>query len=392
MSELRVVVFSSDGEQQTKLQMAVENTGMARTVYSFPAYPATEDEPVLKRMHDVHADVVVVDIPPSSVPAALRAIELLEAASLGATIFAVGKTDQPQNIIGAMRSGAREYIERPANSAALLDAFARLDSLRRKSRNTGGARGKVVAVVNAKGGCGATTVAVNTALALSAPGSPTALIDLAPIGIAALHLNVIPAFTLTDAVRNLHRLDASLLRGYISRCDNGVHLLAGVAEPLAEEVGYSELAKLFDLTLSQYRFVVVDISSRLDGIARLACEMSHTVLLVAHAEVISLWSAAKVQQYLGDGAGRDKFCLLLNRFRKISGLSDSDVERATQTKILWKIPNHYPLVSAAIENGIPVAQQNHSEIARSYQGLASLLTQHAGSEERKTFLPGRISG
>jgi pilus assembly protein CpaE len=385
MSELGVVILSSDDEQRTILQMAVDNTGVARTAYTFPTYPATANDTMVQRIHDIHADVVLIDIPLDSTAVALRAIELVHTDSQGSAIFAVGETSQPQNIVSAMRAGAREFIERPTNTAALLEAFVRFNSVRRKARSSGGARGKIFAVVNAKGGCGATTVAVNTALALSTPKSPTALIDMAPIGHAALHLNVTPAFTLIDAVRNLHRLDASLLEGYISRCDNGVHLLAGIAEPLTEELAYSDFAKLFELMASQYRYVVVDASSRLDHLTRLACDISDKILLVAHADVTSLWSAAKVQQYLSEGAGRDKIRLILNRFRKISGFSDSDAERATQTKILWKIPNHYPLVAAAIENGIPVAQQNHSEIARSYQGLASVLTQNSESEKRKSF-------
>ena len=385
MSELAVVILSSDSEQRTLLQMTVDNTGMARTAYTFPTYPTSGNDTMLKRIKDVHADVVVIDVPPDSTTAALKAIELVQAESHGVGIFAVGDTHQPQIIVSAMRAGAREYIERPTNTAALMEAFVRFTSVRRKARSSGGARGKVFTAVNAKGGCGATTVAVNTALALSTPESPTALIDLAPMGHAALHLNVTPAFTLVDAVRNLHRLDASLLEGYMSRCENGVHLLAGIAEPLTEEMAYSDFAKLFDLMVSQYRYVVVDVSSRLDHITRVVCDISDQVLLVAHADVTSLWSAAKVHQYLSEGAGGDKIRLVLNRFRKIAGFSDSDAERATQTKILWKIPNHYPLVSAAIENGVPVAQQNHSEIARSYQGLASALTQCNESEKRKGF-------
>lgn len=385
MSELGVVILSSDSEQRTILQMAVDNTGVARTAYTFPTYPTTGNDVMLKRIHDIHADVVVIDIPPDSAVAALKAIELVQAESPGVAIFAVGETHQPQIIVSAMRLGAREYIERQTNTAALLEAFVRFTSVRRKTRTGGGTRGKIFTVVNAKGGCGATTVAVNTALALGTPKSPTALIDLAPIGHAALHLNVTPAFTLIDAVRNLHRLDPSLLDGYISRCENGVHLLAGIAEPLTEELAFSDFAKLFDLMANQYRYVVVDASSRLDHITRLVCDLSDKVLLVAHADVTSLWSAAKVQQYLSEGAGRDKIRLVLNRFRKIAGFSDSDAERATQTKILWKIPNHYPLVAASIENGIPVAQQNHSEIARSYQGLALALSQHSESEKSKGF-------
>ena len=66
---------------------------------------------------------------------------------------------------------------------------------------------------------------------------------------------------------------------------------------------------------------------------------------------------------------------MLNRFRKIPGFNEDDAEQATGTKLLWKIPNHYVAVSNSIDRGVPVIQQNHSEVARSFSGLAAALTE-----------------
>jgi len=128
--------------------------------------------------------------------------------------------------------------------------------------------------------------------------------------------------------------------------------------------------------VSQYRYVVVDSSTRLDAATRLVCNLSEHVLLVAHTDVASLWSAARVLQYLGESGGRERVGLVLNRFRKIPGFSESDAETATGAKLLWKIPNHYFAVSNSIDRGVPVIQQNHSEIARSFSGLATTLTEN----------------
>ena len=113
-----------------------------------------------------------------------------------AAIFALGSMSQPQLIVNAMRAGAREYIERPTTTTDLLEAFVRLSSAQRKTKTESGQRGKVFSVVNAKGGSGATTVAVNTALSLQSSFGNVALVDLAPLGHDALHLNVKPTFTL----------------------------------------------------------------------------------------------------------------------------------------------------------------------------------------------------
>ena len=84
---------------------------------------------------------------------------------------------------------------------------------------------------NAKGGSGATTVAVNLALALQSAHGQAALVDLAPLGHCSLHLNVKPVFSVTDATRNLHRMDSSLLESFMTRHNGGLQLLAGSNVP-----------------------------------------------------------------------------------------------------------------------------------------------------------------
>jgi len=118
-----------------------------------------------------------------------------------------------QLIVSAMRAGAREYIERPTTTTDLLDAFARLTSSRRKPGRETLAR-KNSHSRECQGRKWSTTVAVNLAVALQSIQHSTALVDLAPLGHCALHLNLKPTFTVSDAIANLHRLDASLLDSF----------------------------------------------------------------------------------------------------------------------------------------------------------------------------------
>lgn len=384
MPELAVAILATDNEQRTVLQVLVDGTSVARTVHTCVGFPVATTDPIMRRVQNASPDVVVIDIPVDSPTPALRAIEMFHQEVPTCAIFAVGTMSQPQVIVNAMRAGAREYIERPTTTTELLEAFVRLTAAQRK-KTSEGYRGKVFTVINAKGGTGATTVAVNVALALQASHSNVALIDLAPLGHASLHLNLKPLFTVADAVRNLHRLDSSLLESFMTRHPDGLQLLAGTSSPGTMEPSSAEFARLFDLLVSHYRYVVVDASTRLDGATRLVCNLSETVLLVAHTDVASLWSAARVLQYLGESGGRERVKLVLNRFRKIPGFSESDAESATGAKLLWKIPNHYFAVSGAIDRGVPVLQQNHSEIARSFTGLAAALTQDEAESKRTSW-------
>jgi len=375
MPELSVVIVAPDNEQRALLQVLVEGTSVARTAHTCASFPVAAADPVTRRVRAANPDVTLVDIPADNPTQALRAIELLQQEIPEAAIFAIGNLNHPQVIVNAMRAGAREFIERPTNTTDLLEAFVRLTTAQRRSRSEG-LRGKVFAVINAKGGNGATTVAVNLALALQSVHGQIALVDLAPLGHAALHMNLKPVFTVSDATRNLHRMDASLLESFMTRHSGGLQLLAGSNVPAALDPSTAEFVRLFDMLVSHYRYVVVDASSRFDAVTRLIASLSETVLLVACSDVASLWSAARVHQYLGESGSRERIRLVLNRFRKVSGFSEADAEAAVGAKLIWRVPNQYFAVSTAIDRGTPVMDQRNSEIARCFAGLAQELTRN----------------
>ncbi len=384
MPELSVVIVAQDSEQRAVLQVLVDGTSVARAVHTCATYPVVATDAVMRRIQTASPEVVLVDVPADNAALALRAMELLQQELPESALFAVGSMSQPQVIVSAMRSGAREFIERPTTTTDLLEAFVRLTTAQRKVHKES-ARGKVFTVANAKGGSGATTTAVNLALALQSEHGNVALVDIAPLGHSALHLNLKPLFNVADAIRNLHRLDSSLLESFMTRHSGGLQVLAGANMPAAVEPSTAEFARLFDLLVGHFRYVVVDASSRMDATTRLVGNLSQTVLLVAHADVASLWSAARVQQYLGETGGRERVGLVLNRFRKIPGFTEADAETASGVKLLWKIPNQYFAVSTAIDRGIPLMNQNHTEIARSFIGLAARLTENDVDVKRKAW-------
>jgi pilus assembly protein CpaE len=384
MPELSVVIVAPDNEQRALLQVLVDGTSVARSVHACANFPVAGADPVTRRVRAANPDVILVDLPVDNSPLALRAIELLHQEAPESAIFAIGSLNQPQVIVNAMRAGAREFIERPTTTADLLDAFVRLTTAQRRSRHEG-VRGRVFSVINAKGGNGATTVAVNLALALQAAYGQTALVDLAPLGHAALHMNLKPAFTVGDATRNLHRMDASLLESFMTRHSGGLQLLAGTNMPAAIDPSNAEFVRLFDMLVSHYRYVVVDSSSRFDAATRVIASLSENVLLVACSDVASLWSAARVQEYLGETGNRERVRLILNRFRKVSGFSEADAEAAVGAKVLWRVPNQYFAISSAIDRGTPVMDQRNSEIARCFAGLAQELTKNDADVKRAAW-------
>src|SRR5215471_14784397 len=128
MPELSVVIVAADGEQRAVLQVLVDGTSVARTAHASATFPVSATDPVIRRIHGINPGVIVVDIPVDNPTPALRSLELLHQELPEAALFAVGSMAQPQVIVGSMRAGAREFIERPTTTTDLLEAFVRLST------------------------------------------------------------------------------------------------------------------------------------------------------------------------------------------------------------------------------------------------------------------------
>jgi pilus assembly protein CpaE len=380
MAGIAVAVLAQDQEQLRALQDLLESTRAARLVFSHSAFPVSATDPVLRQMQDQRAEVAIIHVNSEDPQLAIRAIELIRATTSDIAIFAIGEMQNPMTIVGAMRAGAGEFVDRAAGAEALVEAFNRFSVSRSRTLRSNG-KSRIFTVISAKGGAGATTLAVNLATALQLNHGQTVLVDFAPIGHTTLHLNVRPSFGVLDALENLHRMDETLLESLVTTTTDGLHLLAAPPRPYTNVVTTAELARLFDLLVRRYRYVVVDCSGRVDNTTRLLANLSNAVLMVTQTDVVSLWSADRIRIFLDEGAKHNRLRLILNRYKKIPGFAEEDIEKATGCQLLWKLPNDYQLIAPAINKGVPIAAEGNRELSRSFRSLAQLLATNGDHDE-----------
>lgn len=321
-------------------------------------------------------NAVLVSIPSGAPDGALTAIETLRASLPGAKVIASGDSTDARLIVDAMRAGASDFIGALPDTAQLAKALG-------NSALRVGARGKIFSFVNAKGGSGSTTIAVNVALALKSFSDRVMLVDLAVPGNAALHLNCRPAYSMKDVAENLHRLDSTLLDSLLVKHESGLHVIAGTDEPL-EAINPEDFGRLADILTGAYEYVVVDVSSHLDTLTRRLCEYSDEVFLVAQADLASMWNAQRVRKYVSWKMNPDKVRLVLNRYRPVTGVAESEYEKASTCKLAWKVPNQFLTVSNAIMHGTPVARNTSGELKEHFQSFARKI---AGKPEPVRTLP-----
>src|SRR5262249_30492516 len=125
----------------------------------------------------------------------------------------------PALMLDAMRAGVNECVPEPLTQQAVESAIGRL------IRAAAPTEGRVFALVGAKGGVGATTIAVNLAQACAHGAGDVLLIDLnLSSGDTATFFAAEPRFTVAEALENTHRLDEAFLRSLVVRTSSGLDL------------------------------------------------------------------------------------------------------------------------------------------------------------------------
>jgi pilus assembly protein CpaE len=362
MTQPALAIVAADQEKCHELQAILQAGMVGARIFScmFPLTSALASD-----LGNTGAKLVLVDIPAEDATDAVKAIALTHSMLPNVKVVAVGELKDARTVVEAMRAGAADFLERPLDTTQLSKMLL---SKPEKQR-----RGKVYTFVNAKGGSGATTLAVNMALALTSIARRVLLLDLAVPGNAALHLNLRPTYTVEEIYGNMHRMDALLLGSLITKHATGLHLLAGANAP-SETAQCEEVASLLDMLTSEYQCVVVDASTRLDPIMRAVCDFSDNVFLVAQADLASMWNAQKVRAYIGEGpSANNRVKLVLNRYRKQPGTPEEEYEKASGCELIWAVPNQYATVSNSIMKGSPVVQHASSELKEQFLRLAKTL-------------------
>ncbi|MEJ2370634.1 MAG: AAA family ATPase [Gemmatimonadales bacterium] len=228
-----------------------------------------------------------------------------------------------------------------------------------------------------KGGCGATTITVNLAIALASEKAGRALIvDLDPeLGDAALLLGVEPRFGVVDLVNSLGRFDASLLDSLVAKHESGVHLLSAPEDP--QEVGLlsgREISAVFEAVRDHYDWLLVDTPKSLVTSTMVALEVADDVLFVTLLDLLSLKKATRSQALLNrllKPGFETRLKLLVNRHSPDDVITLEDVRDALGLDVYQSLRNDYASVIQSINAGDPVRES--SPFARDVRQLAKKL-------------------
>lgn len=259
-------------------------------------------------------------------------------------------------LIEAIRCGVKDFLRRPVSTTELDQLLARAESrdVRRTSKP-----GVVVSFISNKGGVGKSTLALNAAVALARKHPERVLLIDASLqlGVAASMLDLHPAATLTDAVRERDRLDETFIRQLAAPHESGLHLLAAPHSAVeAAEVDDELIAQVITLSRRAYDFVVIDTFPLFDRVVVAVLDLSERAYIVMENVVPTLLGAAKLLELLsGLGFPEDRQRLVLNRYASVAGgLKPLDVANRLNRAVDFVLPHDKRIVVAA-NTGRPYA-------------------------------------
>jgi pilus assembly protein CpaE len=267
---------------------------------------------------------------------------------------------ESSTLISALRVGVTDFLRRPVSASELEQLLSRT---RQHSARRPAALGTVTSFISNKGGVGKTTVSVNASCALGMrhPGRVLLVDASLQLGMAASMLDLTPAATLSDAVRERERLDVTLIRQLATPHDCGLHVLAGPEDAVeAAEVDEELISRVITLAQRAYDFVIVDTFPMLDCVIVAILDFSDRAYLVTENVVPVLLGAGKLIKVLdGLGVQGDRQRLVINRYQSLRGSPTLEVVAdRLGTSIDYVLPYDKRLIMAANAGRPPVLSHN----------------------------------
>ncbi|MBL4827465.1 MAG: AAA family ATPase [Spongiibacteraceae bacterium] len=260
--------------------------------------------------------------------------------------------DDAQLMRKAMKAGAVDYLRSPIVAGEFVAVVCGvLDEFRKSNTEKSG---EIVAIINAKGGSGASFIACNIAdLMAESSHLQVALLGLdIQFGSLSGYLDMDARYGLIEALDNIDDMDSDALKGYMMSHPSGIDLLDVKLDELLtpEDIDVDSLSRLLSLLSSNYDQVIVDLPRQIDSLTSEVIESADKILVVLQQSIAHLHDAKRLLELLRRdlGVASERIFLVINRYDKRSDLTLNDLSKALNHQNLMTIPNAFDEVSKSL--------------------------------------------
>jgi pilus assembly protein CpaE len=313
---------------------------------------------------------------------------LAEVCDAGTRVMVIGRYNDVVLYRELLRRGISDYLISPVSAFDVVRAICGLFSAPDAKP-----LGRIIAVIGAKGGVGASTIAHNVAWSIARDlnvDTVVADLDLA-FGTAGLDFNQDPPQGIADAVFAPDRIDTAFVDRLLSKCTDQLSLLAA---PATLDRTYDFAGESFDAVYDAMRATVpctvLDVPHQWTGWARRALVGADDILIVAGPDLANLRNAKNLLDLLRAARPNDRrpsYCLNQVGIPKRPEIKPQDFAKALEDAPVVTIAFEPQVFGTAANNGQMIAEVSSSHrAADSFRQLGQLLTGRAETKSSKSGL------
>jgi pilus assembly protein CpaE len=295
----------------------------------------------------------------------------------------------PQAVLRlAFQFGVSDFIPLDAPDIELVNALKKVSTKLSKLTELA----PVLAVINAKGGSGASFIASCLAvIAADREGDEVVLLDADLHHGAQAHiLGVEPKCYISDVLQALDEMDEVALKSAMTM-KGKLHLLAAAPFSRLNSVDEIKLGKIYDLLWKcrqHFSQVIVDMSRGPESWNNEVLRNADILIVCQQNLMMIRETKALVQQLVNRmGIDRSKIHILVNRYDKgLTGIKTNDIKSAVGIDSILIVANDYKLASECEDLGKPINLVAKRQ--RMYQDLKKLtqvLIPAKKYDEKKSF-------
>ncbi|MFO1111171.1 MAG: AAA family ATPase [Bradyrhizobium sp.] len=302
--------------------------------------------------------------------------ELASVCDPGTRVIVIGAAGGIAPYRELVRRGVNDYVIGPVE---VLDVVRSICSLFSASEAV--TVGRMIAVVGAKGGVGASTIAHNVAWHIARDvGLDSVVIDLdLAFGTASLDYNQDPVQGIANAVFSPDRLDSSFMERLYAKCTDNLNLLAA---PAALDQVYDFGADAFDSIFDTLRMttpcIILDMPHQWSAWTRRALVGADDILIVAEPDLANMRNAKNMISLLKSARPNDRpplYCINQVGMHKRPEIEVRAFAKTIESLPIASIPFDSRTFGEAANNGqmiVEVAAKHRA--ARMFQQMARRLT------------------
>jgi pilus assembly protein CpaE len=324
----------------------------------------------------------------------------------GTRVIVIGSPEDDVSYRELVRRGINDYIIGPIEP---LDAIRSICSLFSASDTV--PTGRIIAVVGAKGGVGASTIAHNVAWMIArdlALDSVVIDLDLA-FGTAGLDYNKDPLQGIANAVFQPDRPDTGLMERLFAKCTDNLNLLAA---PATLERVYDFGAEAFDAIFDTLRMstpcIILDVPHQWSAWTKRVLISADEILVVAEPDLANLRNAKNLLKELKTSRPNDRsplYCINQIGLPKRPEITVKEFAKAMECQPVAAIPFDSRIFGTAANNGQMIAEISATHrTTKIFRQMADVLTGRVDNKKsqgsllspivrkfRETFAPRRAA-